>query len=188
MTTAVRFTAGQFDKMIAGGVFEQPCESRVELVFGELRDMPPPSLLHEDLVDFLTEWSTEVLPRKRAKLRVQQTIGIAGLDSVPVPDIAWVSRRRYQDRRPQGSDVWLIIEVADSSLDYDLGDKRLLYCQARIKEYWVVSVRMKTVHVFRGPTKKGYRDTDTFSVRDTLSPISVPDAALSIKELFDGRP
>src|SRR4051794_27466794 len=70
MTTAVRFTAGQFDKMIAGGVFEEPCESHVELVFGELRDMPPPSLLHEDLVDFLTEWSTDTLPRKRAKLRV----------------------------------------------------------------------------------------------------------------------
>lgn len=185
MSTAVRFTASQFDKMIAGGVFEEPYESRIELVFGELRDMPPPGLLHEDLVDFLTEWSADVLAKKRAKLRVQQTIGIPQLDSIPVPEIAWVARRRYQDRRPQGSDVWLIIEVADSSLEFDLHDKCLLYSQAGIKDYWVVSVRMKSVSVFRGPTKKGYKDTDTFSIRDKLSPLSVPDAVLSIKELFD---
>ena len=187
MSTAVRFTANQFDKMIASGVFEEPCESRVELVFGELREMPPPGFLHEDIVDYLTEWSSDVLPKKRAKLRVQQTIGIPELNSTPVPDIAWVARRRYHDRRPAGADVWLVIEVADRSLDYDLQDKCLLYSQAGIKEYWVISVKMKSVHVFRGPTKKGYRDTDTFSVRNTLSPLSVPDAVLSIKELFGVR-
>ncbi len=102
----------------------------------------------------------------------------------PVPDIAWVTRRRYQDRRPQGSDVWLIIEVADSSLEYNLGEKQLLYSQTGIKEYWVVNVRMKSVHVFRRPTKKGYRDAQAFSVTDVISPLAAPDAELSIKELF----
>ena len=186
MSTAVRFTASQFDRMIAGGVFEERNESRVELVFGELREMPPPGLLHEDLVDFLTEWSADVLPRKKAKLRVQQTIGIPELNSIPVPDIAWVSRRRYQDRRPQGSAVWLVIEVADTSLDYDLNDKSLLYAQAGIREYWVVSVRLKSVNVFRDPSKKGYKDALGFSLGDTISPLLVPQAVLSIKELFGG--
>jgi Uma2 family endonuclease len=187
MTTAVRFTAIQFDKMIASGVFEQPHESRIELMFGELREMPPPGFLHEDIVDFLTEWSAAVLPKKRAKLRVQQTIGIPELASTPVPDIAWVTQQRYQDRRPEAKDVWLVIEVADRSLDYDLEDKSSLYSQAGIKEYWVVNVKMKSVHVFRGPTKKGYRRTDTFSVRDTLSPLCIPDAVLSIKDHFGNR-
>ena len=184
MRTAVRFTASQFDKMIAGGVFEGPSESKVELIFGELREMPPPGLLHEDYVDFLMEWSTDVLPRKRAKVRVQQTVGIPELDSIPLPDIAWVVRRRYQDRRPQGNDIWLIIEVADSSLDYDTGDKCLLYSQAGVKEYWVVDIRMKSVAVFRGPTQDGYRDTQAFSINDSVSPEAVPDAVLSIRELF----
>jgi Uma2 family endonuclease len=184
MSTAVRITAKQFDRMVAGGLFEEPYESRIELIFGELREMPPPGLLHEDYVDFLMEWSSDVIPRKRAKVRVQQTIGIPELDSVPLPDIAWVARRRYQDRRPQGSDVWLIIEVADSSLDYDVGEKQLLYSQAGIKEYWVVSVQQKSVHVFRRPSKKGFRDANIFSLKQVISPLSLPDAQLSIKELF----
>ncbi len=185
MSTAVRFTASQFDKMIAGGVFEEPCESKIELISGELRETPPPGPLHEDYVDFLTEWSLDVLPRKQAKVRVQQTVGIPQLDSIPVPDIAWVARRRYHDRRPSSSDVLLIIEVADTSLEYDLGEKCQLCAQAGIREYWVVGVRRKEVHVFRSPTKKGYRNSRTFSLRDTVSPLSVPDAALSIRELFD---
>jgi len=184
MSTAVRFTAEQFDKMVATGVFEEPSKSRIELFFGELRDMPPPGLLHEDYVDFLMEWSGDVLPRKRAKVRVQQTVGIPELDSVPLPDIVWVARRRYQDRRPQGSDIWLIIEVADTSLEYDVGEKQLLYSQADIKDYWVVNVRMKSVEVFRDPSKKGYRDTQAYSVNDTVSPLAVPSASLVIKELF----
>jgi Uma2 family endonuclease len=184
MSTAVRFTANQFDKMIAGGVFEEPCESRIELIFGELREMPPPGLLHEDYVDFLTDWSHDVLPRKKAKVRVQQTIGVPQLDSIPVPDIAWVARRRYQDRRPQSSDVWLIIEVADTSLEYDLGEKCQLYAQAGVREYWVVSVQEKTAYVHRNPTKKGYRSTQTFSTRDKISPLTVPETVLSLKDLF----
>jgi Uma2 family endonuclease len=184
MTTAVRFTAQQFDRMIASGIFEQPSDSRIELIFGELRDMPPPGLLHEDYVDFLTEWSMDVLPRKRAKLRVQQTVGIPELESIPMPDIAWVARRRYQDRRPTARDVWLIIEVADSSLEYDMGEKCLLYAQAGVREYWVASVRMKCINVFRDPSKKGYRTTQAYSMNDSLTPLSVASAVLSIKELF----
>jgi Uma2 family endonuclease len=184
MRTAVRFTASQFDKMIAGGVFEQPNESRVELIFGELREMPPPGLLREDYVDFLMEWSNDVLPRQRAKVRIQQTVGISKLDSVPLPDVAWVARRRYQDRRPQGKDIWLIIEVADSSLEYDLGEKCELYAQAGVAEYWVVNVRMKSVEVFRGPTKAGYRSTQAYSLNDSIAPQSVPGAVLSIRDLF----
>ena len=132
------------------------------------------------------EWSADVLPRKQAKVRVQQTLGIPQLDSIPLPDIAWVARRRYRDRRPQGGDVWLIIEDADTSLDFDLGEKCLLYSQAGIREYWVVSVRRKNVSVFRSPSKKGYRSRAVFAIRDTISPLSVPDASLSIKELFGG--
>jgi Uma2 family endonuclease len=184
MSTAVRFTVNQFDRMIASGVFEGPSEPRVELVFGELREMPPPGLLREDYVGFLMEWSADVLPRKRAKVRVQQTVGIPELDSMPLPDIAWVARRRYHDRRPEAGDIWLIIDVADSSLDHDLGQKCELYARAGVREYWVVNVRMKSIEVFRKPGKTGYKSTEAYSIRDTLSPLSVPEAALSIKDLF----
>jgi Uma2 family endonuclease len=141
-------------------------------------------LLHEDYVDYLTDWSQDVLPRKKARLRVQQTVGMAELESIPLPDIAWVARRRYQDRRPSARDIWLIIEVADSTLDYDTGEKCTLYAQAGVKEYWVISVHMKCVNVFRDSSKKGYRSTQAFSVNDQISPLSVPEAVLSIHELF----
>jgi Uma2 family endonuclease len=79
----------------------------------------------------------------------------------------------------------LLIEVSDSTLAFDTGEKMQLYAQAGVKEYWVVNVRMKSVEVFRQPSKKGYRSAQAFSVGDVISPLSLPTAKLAIKTLFE---
>ncbi len=55
--------------------------------------------------------------------------------------------------RPTHEDVLLISEVADSSLEQDLGEKAKLYAEHRIPEYWVVDVRSEQVHVHRKPER-----------------------------------
>lgn len=184
MSTAVRFTAEQFDRMVEAEVFGEADEKRVELIFGEVREMVHPGPVHEDIVDLLNEWSFANVDVKRIRIRIEKTLGIPELDSVPRPDVAWVSQQSYKSGRPRVKDVLLIIEVSDSTLAFDTEEKLQLYAQAGIQGYWVVNVRMKSIEVFRNPTKKGYRNSQAFSLRDVVAPLAVPTAKLEVRTLF----
>lgn len=66
-------------------------------------------------------------------MRVQNSIGHPELDSAPQPDVVWVGNRSYAKGRLTSDDILLIIEVPDSSLDYDRGEKAELYASAESK-------------------------------------------------------
>jgi Uma2 family endonuclease len=76
----------------------------------------------------------------------------------PEPDLLWVRADRYRDRHPTAADVKLAIEVADSSLQYDLVQKSALYAEAEITEYWIVDSQSRSIHVFRKPSYGTYTD------------------------------
>lgn len=185
MSTTTRLTIEQFDQMIADGVFEKgPNRDRVELIDGELRQMSPIGPSHEDIVDSLTAWSFSALPVKSARVRIQSSIGLPTLVSVPQPDVAWVHSRRYSRKRPSAEEVLLIIEVADSSLRYDRGEKAEMYAAAGIADYWVVDIPNQAVHVYRHPEAEGFASCETFRGADRISPLMIPDAALVVEMLF----
>lgn len=184
MSTAVRFTADQFDQILERGILAADDENKVELIFGEIREMVHPGPAHEDIVDLLEEWSHEHVDRRQIRVRIEKTLGIPELDSVPRPDVAWVKQQSYRARRPRVKDVLLVIEVADTTLAYDTDEKLQLYAQAGVREYWVVNVRMKSIEVFRQPAKKGYRSSQAHSIRDVVSPLCLPSAQLLVRSLF----
>ena len=132
MSTIARLSLGEYDRMVAAGVFDRQRRRRLEFIRGEIREMTPIGSRHEVVVDRLTEWSFRSLPEGRAWVRVQNSIGLPDLDSAPEPDIAWVARRDYSRGRPAAADVLLIVEVAESSLEYDSGEKADLYAGAGI--------------------------------------------------------
>jgi Uma2 family endonuclease len=170
--------------MVRAGAFDGAHRQRVELIRGEIRPMSPIGALHEVLVDWLNEWSFENAPRKKVRVRVQNSIGLPELESAPEPDIAWVARRNYALRRPQAEDVFLVIEVADSSLDYDLGEKAHLYAEAGVRDYWVVDARGRRVTVFREPKKNRYRAETTFRLGDEIPTLVFPKIVLKVDDLF----
>lgn len=178
MSTTAHLTLTEYDRMIAGGVFQAAQRRRIELIRGELRDMNPIGSLHEVVVDRLTEWSFENLPRGRAWVRVQNSIGLPELESAPEPDVAWVARRDYSRGRPVGGDVLLVIEVADSSLAYDRGEKADLYATAGIADYWLVNLPGRTIEVRRDPAGGRYRTLRTFSGDEPVHPLAVPGVNL----------
>jgi Uma2 family endonuclease len=116
MSSALRFTVAEYDRMVERGIFADRCERRLELIHGEIRQMVPPNPSHEEIVDLLMYWSVDHAPRDRVRVRVQNSLGIPELDSVPEPDIAWMLAQSYRKRRPRPTDVLLLIEVAESSL------------------------------------------------------------------------
>ena len=185
MSTVTRITVADYDRMIAEGAFEGgPKRQRIELIDGELRPMSPIGPIHEDIVDALTDWSAENLPRQTARVRIQNSIGIPELDSAPHPDVVWVRRKSYRSGRPLPCDVLLVIEVSDSSLDYDRGDKANKYAAAGIEDYWVVNIPECCVEVFRKPESGSYRSREVFTVPNEIRPLAFPQVALPSAILF----
>jgi Uma2 family endonuclease len=183
MSTAVRFTVEEFDRMAEKGIFDDP-NRRFELVFGEILEMVHPGPLHEDIVDLLEQWSHAVVDAKKVRVRVEKTLGIPELDSVPRPDIGWVRQQSYRSARPKVKDVLLIVEVADTTLAFDRKVKRKLYAQAGVREYWIVNARSQAIEVFRNPAGDNYETRLRFEIGESVSPLALPSAKLPVKMLF----
>jgi Uma2 family endonuclease len=177
-------TLAMYDRMIAAGVFD-PAESHpLELIGGELHMMSPIGDRHADAVDWLVRWSVPAVDAASTLVRVQNPLAIPGSESAPEPDIAWVTLRRYADRRPLPEEVSLLIEVADTSLEFDTTVKAGLYAAAGITDYWVVDLVNRAVIVLREPRAGGYESRSTHRGEELVRPLALPQAALSPAELF----
>ena len=177
-------TLAMYDRMIAAGVFNPAEAHRLELIGGELHMMSPIGDRHADAVDWLVRWVTLAIDRQVLLVRVQNPLSIPGSESAPQPDIAWVTLRRYADRRPLPEEVSLLVEVADTSLEFDTTVKASLYAAAGIADYWVVDLVSRAVIVFREPRSGGYESRSTHRGDQLVRPLAQPEAALSPAELF----
>jgi len=186
VSTIARLSLADYDRMIEAGVFDQGRRRRLEFIRGEIREMSPIGSQHGEVVNRLTEWSYENLPRGKARVRVQDSIGLLSLESALEPDIAWVAPRDYSDGRPTAEDVLLVIEVAETSLEYDAGEKADLYAAAGIADYWVVNLSDRSIEVRRDPAGGRYRSLRTSSGDEEIRSLAVPEAALRPSMLWEG--
>ena len=103
----------------------------------------------------------------------------------PEPDIALArTTRSYGRERPCPDEVALIVEMADSSLTFDLGEKRRKYAAAGISEYWGVDLNANVVHVFRNPVGSFYAESHVAILGSDLSPFEYPDVAIDVSLVF----
>lgn len=197
----LRFTIEQYDLMIDAGVFATPETAggpsgqppRVELIHGEIVMMSPIGPRHEEIVDRLMAWSFACVPPELVRIRIQQSLGIPGHDSVPQPDVAWVQPRGYATERPRAADAILVIEVAESSVRYDLAEKATLYASGGVPEYWVVDAAEQSIHVLRSPGTHGYAEHRVAGRGESITPLAaatagLPHASLAVDTLFEPRP
>lgn len=185
MSTILRLSTDEYDQMIAKGAFDR-LDRRIELIRGELREMNPAGPIHDDYIAFLTRWSNRSLPESLGYLRVQSGLDLPELGSRPEPDVLWVLPKRYLDRHPRCHEVLLGIEVADSSIAFDRGEKAELYAEAGMREYWVVDVNGRCVHVYSDPAERAFAQQTTVGLGADLSPQVRPEARLDTGELFAG--
>jgi Uma2 family endonuclease len=181
MSTALRLTVEEYARLGETGAFDE-LGRRLELIHGEIREMPPSSPLHGDAVAFLTEWSVEATVGTDLKVQVHTDVTVG--DSQPAPDLVWVARRRYRDRLPGPAEIQLVIHVADSSLAYDLSEKARLYAAEQIAEYWVVDLAARLVHVHRQPDGETYASVCRVPPGEPLAPACRPAASVDLAALF----
>lgn len=182
MSTALRLTVEEYDAMVASGAFERLGDRRVELWYGELREMASQGPVHSRAIAFLNRWSVRNTDENLVEVRVQSPIAIPEFDSEPEPDVVW-SSPSLVDRHPSPAEIMLIIEVSVATLRNDLREKARLYARASIADYWVVDLLARKVHVYRKPSKEGFALHETFEVGD-VCPLAFPEVRLSVGELF----
>jgi Uma2 family endonuclease len=167
----------EYDQLVALGTF---AGERIELIDGALRHMSPIGPPHASTVALLTELLVLALAG-RARVRVQTSFAASEL-SEPEPDLCIVPPGDHHLAHP--SAAHLIIEVADSSLRYDRGEKAKLYAACTVPEYWVVDLRESIVEVYREPDAGGYRQFTTVPKGAKLQLLAFPDVALAVDDFL----
>lgn len=171
----MKWTCEQFHNMGDAGILE---DRSVILVDGEILDMPNPNPPHDTAVT-LTMYVLLRIFANGHFVRVQ-TVLPTKLDTDSVPDFAVIAGSPRDDAKQHPSTASLIAEVADSSLDYEVGPKAYLYAAAGIPDYWVVDVKGRQLHVIRDPQADGaaprgfrYNAMQVLNATETVTPPAI---------------
>jgi Uma2 family endonuclease len=154
-------TVSEYHKMAEAGILTE--DDRVELIHGEIIEMSPIGSLHTSHVKRINKFLNKFLG-DQAIVSVQDPVAINDY-SEPEPDIAILRYRDdfYKENHPSPTDIFMIIEVADTSLDYDRDTKLKLYANAGIPEFWIVNLEDEQIEVYKTPTRDAYLSEEKIS-------------------------
>lgn len=175
-----RFTVSDYFRMAESGIL--PSEARVELIDGEIVDRSPIGPFHSGSVNDLLEHFAQT-SEGRWRLSVQNPLNL-GRHDMPEPDLALLRpvAHRYKSVHPRAEDVFLLIEVSDSSLGFDQTVKLPLYAKHAVPEVWILNVPQRQLEVYRRPQGGVYQEKSVH--RDGIvAPASFPDAGIEVGEL-----
>jgi Uma2 family endonuclease len=179
--TRHRFTLDDWHQMIEAGVLRK--DQRLELLDGEIYDMAPIGPSHQGVVNFLTRfWVTRL--GTRAVVSVQGPV-TAPPRSEPQADLALLRDRQdfYRTAHSQPRDVFLVIEVAESSLDYDHAKLRF-YARAGMSEVWIVNLPDDGIEVYRDPSGESYVERRVVRRGERLACLAFPDVTLAADDIL----
>jgi Uma2 family endonuclease len=183
-----RITVEDYYRMAETGVLAP--DARVELIEGEIIDMPPFGSKHGSVVDKLTRALIRALG-DRAIVRTQGAVRLSGI-SEPEPDVAVLEARSdfYWHAQPVGTQALLIVEVSDSTLRYDRDVKVPLYARHGVRETWVVDIANGQLLCFSAPANGQYARHSTIADPGPLALASLPDVTIDLSGLLqpDGPP
>jgi len=175
-------SAQEYLRMWEAGVFAP--EVRLELIEGEIVERAPIGSRHAGAVKILNRIFGR-LAGDRAIVSVQDPL-VVGERSVPQPDLALLRPRAdtYADAHPVPADVLLVVEVADTTLAFDIGTKVPTYARFGVPEVWVVDLQERSVRVFRDPSASGYRTSFTAVGEESVAVAALPDVVIALPALF----
>ena len=180
--TLRKWTVKEYHKLAEIGIFNP--EERLELIEGNIIKISAKGTLHAAATRRTANLLHNLLGNQAA---VYNKSPIALDDnSEPEPDIAAVriDPFDYATHHPTPSEVYLIIEVADSSITFDREIKAKAYARSGIADYWVLNVGDRQLHVFREPTENGYQSEVILGETASISPIEFPAFNIAIQAML----
>lgn len=157
-------------------------DARTELIEGEIWIMSPAHSRHalaQSRLDFALR--TALLAAGSA-LEVYAAPSVkVSEETMPEPDLAVAVRR---DEGPLTvADVRLLVEIADSSLERDLGEKAQIYAGASVPEYWVLDVEARVIHQHWRPAGELYAERRVVTLGEPLVAATMPELVVSTERL-----
>ena len=181
------WTREEYYKMAEAGVFRP--DERVELIGGRVVAMSPQNSPHFTAI-CLIEDVLRALFGTGYVVRVQGPLDLSP-SSQPEPDIAVVrgTARDYAGAHP--TTALLVVEVSESTLAFDRGEKASLYASAGVPEYWVLNLLDRCLEVYRDPVPVagqpygyGYRSCTHYFAVDEVTPLAVSQRAIKVADLL----
>jgi len=166
-----RITVSSYHKMAETGILSET--DRVELIEGEIIDMAPIGSRHAFVLTRLARLFT-LAAGERYWVSTQNPVRLDE-HSEPQPDLALLKPGNYMDRLPSPEDVLLIVEIADSSIDYDRGVKLDLYARHGIPEVWLLDLSGNRLYLHRKPADGQYQLVEQPDVDEAVRPMLVPE-------------
>ena len=158
----------------------------LELIEGELINKMGKKLPHVVFLRLLVDWLKDVFGKEF--VYQESPIDVAPEDNPtnePEPDIMVLKRKlTTSSRRPQPEDLHLVVEVADTTLNFDIATKAALYARAGIVEYWVLNVKGRSLIVHRDPRRGLYSSVVEFTEEESVAPLAAPHADLRVGDAF----
>jgi Uma2 family endonuclease len=172
------FTVAELEQMVAAGILEE--DERIELIGGEVVPMSPKGNRHELVKTALNLYWAKRLPDD-VVFSTETTFRLTE-DTYLEPDFVFYPKSPGLTRL-SAQTAMLVVEVADSSLGYDLGRKAGLYAGFGIVELWVIDAVKLETHMHREPTNSGYLNIVEASARKRLVPTLLPSLAVTLSKL-----
>lgn len=176
-----RFTVEQYERMGEAGVF--PPDYRCELIDGEIIEMSPIGSRHAACVGRLNRILSRLL--NEPVVWVQNPIRLDDY-SEPQPDITVLKPREdfYSQSLPTAADVLLLVEVSDTTLEYDRRRKLPLYARAGIAEVWIVNLADERIETYADPAGGAYQATASAGRGEEVRSRSVASLRVSVAEVL----
>ncbi len=177
-----RFTADEYHRMGQAGILGE--DDRLELLEGEIVEMAPIGSRHQATVDRLNRLFS-ARAGEEAMVRVQGPVRL-GEDSEPQPDLVLLRRRSdfYASAHPGPDDVLLLVEVSDTTAEYDREVKAPLYARRGVVEVWLVDLEAEAIDVYRGPTAQGYHEVSRLGRGDDVSSQAIHQLEVAVDEVL----
>lgn len=173
-----RLSTDEYHRLLEAGGFDE--DARVELLDGLLAAMSPKTRAHENAVAWLARWLMTAVDLAGYEVRVASPLTLGS--SEPEPDLSVIAIDAPRPYHP-GS-ATLVIEVAVSSLERDLGIKRRLYARAAVPEYWVLDLDGRRLVVHRDARTGDYADVVEVDPPARLTATAVALPSLAIADLL----
>jgi Uma2 family endonuclease len=171
-----KFSVDEYYRLAEAGILS-PSE-RVELLNGLIIRMPPIGTRHRTVVDRLNEILTDQR-KNRYRVSIDQPIRIEPFNE-PQPDVVLYDRA-VKNKHPSPEDIYRVIEVAETTLGYDSGEKLRAYEQGGVNEYWIIDLAKKAVQICH--LEAGHYQVVTRN-RGGISPRAFPDVIVDFDDLF----
>lgn len=181
-----RLSVQDYHRMAQSGILKP--DERIELLEGQIIQMAAKGTAHRAAVTRIQRLFEKRLG-DRVLICLQDPVRLDDY-SEPEPDVAILvpDPLDYEEHHPTPAEVYLLIEVSDTTLKFDRETKAPAYGRSGIAEYWVLDVVARKLHVYRSPSKNGYQSETILSEELTIAPLAFPECVVTAREMLRSLP